>query len=206
MFASLLQGDAEPSWALPPVRGPPPETTEPMRLVFTTECNRFQHWQAQTLLASALDVGQQGSFTHIVVGCERAVGGHAQFSTSLAGSADGLVPREEWMSSVHPNVSVHFAPLSPQAQVFPWFNKPWGIRHWARTAPPLEKVVVLLDPDQFFLSPLTHGVRPSSTLIGLEQLPAALPSSMRTDRPRPGLAVRCRDTNRRRWTWLTSVC
>ena len=177
-------------WALPTVRGPPAGPNEPLRLILTTECNMYQFWQAQVLLSSAMDVGQPDPFTHIVVGCETTHATHSEAAShSDAGGADNIVPADMWRSSVHPNCSVHYAPKSPHASTFPWFNKPWGVRHWARNAPPKERIVVLLDPDQFFLAPITQGVRPLSQMLGLDRLPSMLPNHLRSDQPRPGLAV-----------------
>ena len=182
--------DASSNWVLPTVRGPPSGPNEPLRLLVTTECNFYQFWQAQVLLSSALDVGQPDPVTHIVVGCEKTHSAHAEAAShSAAGGADNIVPVDLWRSSVHPNCSIHHAPKSPHATTFPWFNKPWAVRHWARNAPPTERIVVLLDPDQFFLAPITQGVRPASQMLGLDRLPSTLPKHLHSDQPRPGLAV-----------------
>ena len=119
-------------------------------------------------------VGQPDPLTHIVVGCEKTHATHAEAAShSDAGGADNIVPADLWRSSVHPNCSIYYAPKSPHASTFPWFNKPWGVRHWARNAPPTERIVVLLDPDQFFLAPITQGVRPLSEMLGLDRLPSS---------------------------------
>ena len=177
-------------WVLPTIRGPPAGSREPLRLIFTTECNFYQFWQAQVLLSSAVDVGQADPFTNIVIGCERTHATHSEAAShSAAGGADEVVAVHLWATSVHPNCSVHHAPRSPHSRTFPWFNKAWGVRHWARNAPLKERIVVLLDPDQVFLAPITQGVRPTSDLLGAERLPSTLPDYLRSDQPRPGLAV-----------------
>lgn len=38
---------------------------------FSTDCTSFQHWQALTLLDSAIRVGQRGAIVRMVSGCEK---------------------------------------------------------------------------------------------------------------------------------------
>jgi len=63
---------------------------------------------------------------------------------------------EELQKSSNPNFRLHVTPSFPGAKEFPWINKPMGLAHWLEHAnPPVkEKIIVIIDPDQFFLDKL----------------------------------------------------
>jgi hypothetical protein len=100
-----------------------------MRLVFSTGCNAYQHWQSEVLKATAWQVGMKSAITHIVVGCDHNMEldhkGGQDARTSAGGDADRTVGGTDWAKSAHPNVDLHFAPAVEEAARFPWFNKPW---------------------------------------------------------------------------------
>lgn len=133
----------------------PPYDEDDVHIVFSTGCNLFQHWQAETLLHSHLAVGQKGKITRVVSGCDTEMEKreHGKFLTHPEGLADDAVPMEELAKSSHPNFRLHVTPSFPGAKVFPWINKPMGLNHWLQNAnPPItESVIIIIDPDQFFL-------------------------------------------------------
>ncbi|CAK0889528.1 unnamed protein product [Prorocentrum cordatum] len=127
-----------------------------MHIVFSTGCNAFQHWQAEVLLNSAYHQGQCGSITRIVVGCDQHV--EEQIRTHQGGAADELIDSADLLKSSYPGIKVHVAPAIPEAKEFPWFNKPWSFQHWLDTqgGDVNERAIAILDPDEFFLQPLTQ--------------------------------------------------
>jgi hypothetical protein len=167
-------------------------------LVFSTGCTAFQHWQAEVLLNSAYHVGQCGKVTRIVVGCDTDLVGHESDGATHpdSKSANRKIGDEELMQSTFPNLLVHHAPAIPQAKKFPWFNKPWSFFHWLQTkqnaSEPLEKVIAILDPDQFFMRPLravqTRQDLGASENTILHQWQAGL-NSDDTIRVEPGMAL-----------------
>jgi hypothetical protein len=132
---------------------------EDMHVVFSTGCNAFQHWQAEVLLNSAYHQGQCGSMTRIVVGCDKQV--TEKIRTHQGGAADVLIDRGELMKSTFPGLHVHVAPAIPEAAEFPWFNKPWSFQHWLDSMADniSERAIAVLDPDEFFLQPLTQRAK-----------------------------------------------
>jgi hypothetical protein len=66
------------------------------------------------------------------------------------------VSLEELQKSSNPYFRLHVTPSFPGAKEFPWINKPMGLAHWLEHAnPPVrEKIIVIIDPDQFFLDKL----------------------------------------------------
>jgi hypothetical protein len=133
-------------------------TEDDIHIVFSTGCNLFQHWQAEVVLYSHLKVGQKGKITRVVSGCdtESEKRAHGKFLTHPEGLADDAVPLEELQKSSHPNFRLHVTPSFPGAKEFPWINKPMGLAHWLENAnPPVkEKIIIIIDPDQFFLDKL----------------------------------------------------
>ncbi|CAK0802536.1 unnamed protein product [Prorocentrum cordatum] len=131
---------------------------EDMHVVFSTGCNAFQHWQAEVLLNSAYHQGQCGRMTRIVVGCDKLIEGGEKVSTHQPGAGDKLIDHDDLLKSTYPALNVHVAPAIPEAAEFPWFNKPWSFEHWLNTTGDdvTERVVAILDPDEFFLQPLTQ--------------------------------------------------
>jgi len=129
---------------------------EDMHIVFSTGCNAFQHWQAEVLLNSAWHQGQCGNVTRIVVGCEKKV--VERIRAHPGGAADELIAEGDLKKSTFPGLKVHVAPAIAEAEEFAWFNKPWSFKHWldSQSDAIAERAVVILDPDEFFLQPLTQ--------------------------------------------------
>ena len=48
-----------------------------IHILFSTDCTPFQHYQALLLIESAIRVGQRGSITRIISGCERLKASHS---------------------------------------------------------------------------------------------------------------------------------
>eukprot|EP01065_Artemidia_motanka_P010763 TRINITY_DN15762_c0_g1_i1.p1 TRINITY_DN15762_c0_g1~~TRINITY_DN15762_c0_g1_i1.p1 ORF type:complete len:507 (+),score=167.50 TRINITY_DN15762_c0_g1_i1:62-1522(+) len=152
--------DADDFVGTEPPPSPAPARTPPalrMHVVFSTACNAFFHWQAQTVLWTALQtMGESANFTLIVVGCDAGgVPDENLTHSTHQKEQEKVVPPEAWVRLVAPpHFRVHFAPSCPQAKSFPWYNKPWSFLHWFQETSPREDVVVILDPDQFFLTGL----------------------------------------------------
>jgi hypothetical protein len=148
--------------ALAPHTGPAPKKGS-MRLVFSTGCNAYQQWQSEVLKATAWKLKMKAAITHIVVGCnhnmEEDHDGGQDAHTSGGGDADRTVTKKEWEMSTHQNVDLFYAPAVKEAARFPWFNKPWSFYKWAlnHTKPFEEEIIVILDPDEFFLSPVSDA-------------------------------------------------
>jgi hypothetical protein len=159
-----------------------------MHFVFSTSCNTFQYWQSELLLNSAMHVKQKGRFTQIVVGCDeseaKGMAGKGRVLTHDA-SGDTLVGYEQWNKSSHPTVRRIFAPAIPEAKEFPWFNKPWSFEYWRRTENITGDVIVLLDPDEFFIRPLSMV---GSTRKRHLKPPPQLGKGF-NDLPKPGMGV-----------------
>jgi hypothetical protein len=162
-----------------------------LRVVFSSGCNAYQHWQSevsralipihfslvrflteaftdQVLKASAWRSGMKAPITHIVVGCnqQQRAGEGQDAHTSGGGDADRLVEEGRWRKSAHPNVDLYFAPATEMARKFPWFNKPWSFFHWADKMGSTikEDIIAILDPDEFFMSPLVLNAPPEQLL------------------------------------------
>merc|ERR550514_2024381 len=142
------------------------------------------------MLNRAKKVNQKGSITHIVVGCEESEADGVKTADRMLsrppGPGDALVEQETWKRSTNERVNVHFAPAVPEAKTFPWFNKPFSFYHWRKNVEPKERVIAIIDPDEFFLEPLTQGVKKKDDLI--HHLPSFLEDGV-TDVVQPGMAV-----------------
>lgn len=127
-----------------------------IHIVFSTGCNLFQHWQAEVLLYSHQKVGQRGKITRVVSGCdtEAEKREHAKFLTHPEGLGDEPVTLAELEKSSNDRFNLHVTPSFPGAKEFPWINKPMGLAHWLDNANPTESVIVIIDPDQFFMDKL----------------------------------------------------
>ena len=172
-------------------------TGSDIHVAFTSACNKFQHWQTEVLLNSAFRVGFRGPVTRIVVGCEKRKTDHGKTTTHTVGELDDLVESAIWRRSTYPNVSLHLAPHPPLTDLrFQWFNKAWGFYHWSTHGVLLASVVAVLDPDQFFLAPLTQNVMsPESMLPSHPWLRTAgrswlgMPDPEVTDAAVPGMGI-----------------
>lgn len=137
-------------------------TDKDLHIVFNTGCNLFQHWQAEVVFASALQVGQKCKITRIVSGCDYTDDGKpppADMLTHPPGFADTIVQLSEVRKTVYPRSFIHVTPTFAGAKSYPWLNKPQGIEHWIKNAdPPIkEKYIAIIDPDFVFLKPLVLG-------------------------------------------------
>ncbi len=165
-----------------------------IHIIFSTGCNKFQHWQAQVLLHSALSVGQCGRITRIVSGCEEREdkGGTSgkRWITHQGGKTDELVPVAELSMSSNPNFDVHVTPMIPEAKEFPWWNKPYSIAHWTQNGNLRDdETVVILDPDEFFLRPLSQDGSPWSDVLASGPVVQALRGTFGVDVAEPGRPV-----------------
>jgi hypothetical protein len=156
-----------------------------IHIAFTASCNNFQHWQTEVVLHSAQVVGFRGQITRIVVGCEKQVDAGAAH-TYAPGELDEVVSIERWKRSTNALATLHMAPHPPFTKRFPWLNKAWGFYHWSQHGTLGADVVAIIDPDQFFLAPLTQNVMPRTSWQ-----PIALwkEQSDVSDAARPGMAV-----------------
>jgi hypothetical protein len=148
-----------------------------LHILFSTSCNEFQHWQAEVVVSSAMRVGQRGKITQIVVGCDeredKGVAMKDRVLTHSSGAADNLVSQEAWAKAAVSKGSLKFnrlfAPSIEQAKKFPWYNKPWSFKYFLDNGT-LEKdeIVAIIDPDEFFLAPLTIGHKRSELIMGMQ--------------------------------------
>ncbi|KAJ1454374.1 hypothetical protein M885DRAFT_618164 [Pelagophyceae sp. CCMP2097] len=125
-----------------------------VHVVFSTDCGAYQTWQAEVLYHSAELVGQPGTITRIVSGCDDA-GRQALEQRHLAADLAG-------------RFLVHFTPhFSKDANGadYKFYNKPFGVLHWLNHAPVPEDVVALIDPDFIFLRRLVNDFSNASTVI-----------------------------------------
>lgn len=106
-----------------------------MHTIFSIEDWPYQHWQALLLDYSHSRARQPGPLTCLV--------------SSLARPHR---PRANWFYT--PSWSHH--PITHD--YYRAYNKPAAITDWIRRAPPKEDVVLILDPDCVFLSPLAIHV------------------------------------------------
>ena len=171
-----------------------------IHVAVTCACNLFQQWQSEVLLNSALRVGFRGPITRIVVGCEKKVNKLERVSHHQRGVLDNLVSLKEWQQTTYPNAFLHMVPHHSQKKSMTWFNKPWGFWHFSFYGTLRANVIAIVDPDQFFLAPLTQNVRlradyelnhawrndpAGPTAMSWLGLPDPLP----TDMAAPGMAI-----------------
>lgn len=146
---------------------PPPQPTtttgtdrrENVHVIFSTDCSMFQSWQSYTVFASAYRVNQPGNITRIVSGCS-----HEEKEEMERYHNTYINP------SLSENYYVHFTPsydLTSEGKKYSFFNKPHGVNHFLQTPHLLSDtvVVVLIDPDEFFLKPIYNDFRSKSNVI-----------------------------------------
>ena len=138
-----------------------------MHFIYSTGCTRFQQWQSMAVLLSAQEVGQRGRITHIVTGCEDTdTAAEGKIATHQKGDADIVVSRETWREEERfAGVSVYFAPPAEMAKTFPWMNKPFAFAHWLKRQPPKESIIVIIDPDEYFIRPLNNKPKSAEQLL-----------------------------------------
>mmetsp|Transcript_33810 Transcript_33810/g.54860 ORF Transcript_33810/g.54860 Transcript_33810/m.54860 type:complete len:556 (-) Transcript_33810:243-1910(-) len=169
------------------------ESDKKIHIIFSTGCNLFQQWQAEVLLNSAKRVGQCGRITRIVSGCEEREdeGGSTgqRWITHQGGKTDQLVPTQDLIKSTNQNLNVHITPMLPESKEFPWWNKPYSIAHFAENGDLRDdEVVMILDPDEFFVhaltqskgTPLTHVLAHGRTLDMIKEANDGVSSDIAT--------------------------
>jgi len=157
-------------------------------IVFSTDCNPFQHWQSFLLYHSALKVNQAGKVTRIASGCEdgdreKLIEWHKKHVTPMS------PPDEPNKFTLH--LTPHFSAVKDESGKvvgdYEFFNKPFGLLHFLQhyddTADQYgisskaamehqasaslklnpNDIVILLDPDMVLLRPFTQDFTPSST-------------------------------------------
>jgi len=178
-----------------PTTGDPGPDDNHLHIIFSSECNAFQQWQSEVLLASAKMVNQRGRITRIVSGCygEDAVSDR-QHLTRPKGELDEKTPFRLLNRSVNEDFGLFITPSFEGAMEFPWINKPYGIHYFMQHAKAeLEKagetVVAILDPDFIFLKPLTMFNNDTSEIIVTRFAQRDKTNPAQLDRPLPGRPV-----------------
>lgn len=169
-LAAGFKGNAQQGKAhvdAPASRGGDPD--DDIHIIFSTGCNAYQQWQAELLLYTHFKSGQRGKITRIVSGCEDTKElKHHKFVTHPGGGLDKIVSLSYLEKSTHPDFMLHTTPAFEGSKEFPWFNKPFSIEHWAKKGEhhPSRGAVVIIDPDEIFLEPITqHPLDPSDLLF-----------------------------------------
>jgi hypothetical protein len=125
-------------------------------IIFSTSCSTFQDWQSYVFFHEALVSGQPGTVTRIVSGC---------------GQEDEMKARKVFQEQIEPmapgRFKIHFTPdfaTVKKGVTFPYFNKPFGTKHWLENAMgypgnPVDEdsIVVLMDPDQLIIRPFENN-------------------------------------------------
>ena len=123
-------------------------------MVFSTGCTTFQDWQSYIFFFHALKAGQPGDVTRIASGCTPE---EAEELKKLHKE------RIEIMSDrFHLHLTPDYMGVKPGFR-YKFFNKPYGMRHWMEhglgypnSTAHDDDIVILLDPDQMLLRPLTN--------------------------------------------------
>ena len=133
-------------------RNPVDETK--YHVVFSTDCSEYHNWQSYAFFFHAEKVGQPGTITRIASGCS------AKEEKEME---DFHYHRIESMSG---RFKIHFTPSYANVDgtsTFPYFNKPFGLRHWMEHVLGFPKrqddddaIIILLDPDMILTRPLTR--------------------------------------------------
>jgi hypothetical protein len=125
-------------------------------IIFSTSCSTFQDWQSYVFFHEALVSGQPGTVTRIVSGCneEEEMAARTVFQEQIEPMAPG-------------RFKIHFTPDFSHVKEgvkFPYFNKPFGTKHWLENAMgypdnPVDEdsIVVLMDPDQLIMRPFENN-------------------------------------------------
>eukprot|EP00935_MAST-01C_sp_MAST-1C-sp1_P002169 g2169.t1 len=180
----------------------PANINDRLHILFSTSCNEFQHWQAEVVVSSAMRVGQRGKITQIVVGCDeredKGVKLRARVLTHPTGDVENLVSGKDWAKSAAGSAggvefNRLFAPSIPQAKAFPWYNKPWSFKYFLMHGNiTKDSIIVIIDPDEFFIEPLTIGHTRKELIVSMEDKylkPIVDDINGVIDVPKPGTAV-----------------
>ena len=198
---ATMPRSAPPVASAPELRPDDNEEDPPLHIIVTTDCRRYQHWQAVALEHTWARLKHPGRFTRIVSGCadaaaRRAVNGTA-FSPSSS-SGPGGTPR--WGVFFTAPGAVRDGPgkaLRDRAK------RPSAVVRWLAAHPSLpdDVLVVILDPDMLLLRPVAPtralralGVGRAPGVVGAQRWPLG-----RAPDPRKGVAAS--------WhAWRSVVC
>jgi len=105
-------------------------------------------------------VGQKGRITRLVSGCDNTGGNTGGFSYLPGQSVKDIAVIRK---STNPDALVHVTPYFPESKACPFVNKPMSVNHWVKNSPKTDRHgtrspderVILIDPDQIFLAPLS---------------------------------------------------
>eukprot|EP00040_Diaphanoeca_grandis_P025753 m.143140 g.143140 ORF g.143140 m.143140 type:complete len:521 (-) comp30294_c0_seq1:150-1712(-) len=131
-----------------------------IHIIFSSSCSDFQQWQSELLFYTHNQIGQKGRVTRLVSGCTSHgdnKGGFAYLPGKSVKDVSVLT------MSTNPAAMVHMTPEFEGSKECPFINKPMSVDHWVRNAARKDahgyrlenEIVVLIDPDQFFLAPLS---------------------------------------------------
>ncbi|GMI14231.1 hypothetical protein TrVE_jg1132 [Triparma verrucosa] len=148
-----------------------------VHVIFSTDCSTFQSWQSYAVFASAYRVNQPGNITRIVSGCEPS-----EKEEMLAYHNKYINP------SLSPNYHVHFTPsfdLTSSGKKYSFFNKPHGVNHFLQTPHllPPTTLLILIDPDEFFLRPILNDFTDGKKIIVSLTSPENVPKHVTSGRP-----------------------
>lgn len=122
-------------------------------VVFSTDCSEYHNWQSYVMFYQAEKIGQPGTITRIASGCS---------------AKQALTMRDFHYHYVEPishRFKIAFTPSYSRldGDDFPYFNKPFGLRHWMEHALGFphaddeDAIIILLDPDMILLRPITRS-------------------------------------------------
>jgi hypothetical protein len=129
------------------------------QMVFSTGCTTFQDWQSYVFFFHALQAGQPGQVTRIASGCtpKEAEELKQVFQEQITPMSDRF----------HLHLTPDFMEIKPGIK-YKFANKPHGLKHWLEHALGYpnsnthdDDIVILLDPDQMLLRPLTSNFESS---------------------------------------------
>jgi hypothetical protein len=149
-----------------------PEDT-PIHVVFSTDCSPYQHWQSYQLFLSALKIRQPGRITRIASGCTE------EEKISIRQWHDEHIAILSKRFGLH--LTPHFSSVKDESGNkvgdYEFFNKPFGLLHWMEhgehmgvdpdTLMPFrhDTIIILLDPDQMLMKPITGTFQSSDTIF-----------------------------------------
>lgn len=126
-------------------------------IVFSTGCSAFQDWQSYVFFFQALKVDQPGIITRIVSGCKPD-----EEQTLRQVFAETIQPMAPTRFRIH--FTPDYAGTMKEGIVYPYVNKPCGMKHWLEHALGFphkavneDAIVALLDPDQLILRPFRNN-------------------------------------------------
>lgn len=163
-------------WELSPSEDHALRTIEdgiPIHIVFSTDCSPYQHWQSYQLYLSALKIRQPGLITRIASGCTE------EEDTFIRKWHDDHIAILSSRFGLH--LTPHFSSVKDESGNkvgdYEFFNKPFGVLHWMEhgehmgvdpdTNQPFrhDTIIILLDPDQMLIRPITNTFQSSNTIF-----------------------------------------